>query len=133
MKAKPNSVRRLSSSMEDYLEAVALLKKDKGVARVRDISRLLQVKTPSVSGALSSLSKKGLLIHERYGYVNLTPRGERLADDIQRRHGMLIRFLTEVLGIDRATATKDACRMEHSISPQTFRKFTKFMESTDDE
>ncbi|MFC1804390.1 metal-dependent transcriptional regulator [Candidatus Omnitrophota bacterium] len=133
MKAKPGSARRLSSSMEDYLEAVALLKKDKGVARVRDISRLLQVKTPSVSGALSLLSKKGLLVHERYGYVNLTPRGERLADDIQRRHGMLIRFLTEVLGIDRATANKDACRMEHSISPQTFRKFTKFMESTDDE
>ena len=87
--------RKISSNMEDYLEAIALLGKQKGVARVRDISRLMGVATPSVTDALSILSKNGLIIHERYGYVDLTPEGEKLARDVQKRHNMLIKFLTE--------------------------------------
>jgi len=120
--------KRLSSNMEDYLEAVALLKKEKGIARVRDISRLLKVKPPSVTSALSTLSKNGLVIHERYGYVDLTQDGEKLAQSVQMRHDMLVNFLTEILKIDSNIATEDACKIEHSISPQTFQKLTKFIE-----
>ena len=52
--------------MEDYLEAMASLKKEKGVARVRDIGRLLNVKKPSVTSALNTLSRAGLVVYERY-------------------------------------------------------------------
>lgn len=55
----------LSSNMEDYLESIALLKKEKGIVRVRDVSRLLKVKTPSVADALNKLSKRRLIVHER--------------------------------------------------------------------
>jgi DtxR family Mn-dependent transcriptional regulator len=120
--------KKLSSNMEDYLEAIAALKKKKGVARVRDISRLMNVKTPSVTAALNTLSKKGLIIHERYGYVEMTPEGKRLAQGIQRRHDILLEFLSKFLDIDSKIAAEDACKMEHSISPQTFEKLTKFIE-----
>ncbi|MFH1655073.1 MAG: metal-dependent transcriptional regulator [Candidatus Omnitrophota bacterium] len=118
----------LSSNMEDYLEAIALLKKDKGVARVKDISRLMHVKIPSATGALNVLSKNGLVVHERYSYVDLTSEGQTIAKKIQRRHDMLIKFLTEILNIDSKIAQEDACRMEHSISPQTFEKLARFIE-----
>ena len=120
--------KRLSSNMEDYLEAVAALKKENGVARVRDISHLLNVKSPSVNAALQVLSRKGFIIHEKYGYVDLTSAGKEAARQVQDKHDILRKFLVEILSIDQKIATKDACQMEHSISPQTFKKLTKFIE-----
>lgn len=118
----------LSSSMEDYLEAIAALKKEQGVARVKDISLLLKVKKPSVTSALSCLSANGLVIHERYGYVDLTPEGEKVADNVQKRHDMFIKFLVEILGICPSVAEKDACQMEHAISSVTNERLGKFIE-----
>ena len=127
-----NKRKKLSSNMEDYLEAIAVLEKKKGVARVRDIGQFMGVSTPSVTEALNILSKKGLILHERYGYVDLTSEGEKLAQSIQKRHNMLIKFLSEILNIDSKTAAEDACKMEHSISPQTFEKLNKFIEARTD-
>jgi len=120
--------KKLSSSMEDYLEAIAFLREKNKVARVRDISGFLNVKASSVSSALGNLSKNNLVIHERYGYVQLTPAGKRLAKDIAGKHRILIKFLTKILDINHKIAIGDACKMEHSISPQTFEKLTKFIE-----
>jgi len=119
---------KLSSNMEDYLETIAILKKEKSVARVRDISRLMNVKTPSVTQALTTLSDIGLIVHERYGYVDLTKEGEKVAQNVKKRHDMLIKFLNKVLKVDKAIARRDACQMEHAISQQTFEKLTKFIE-----
>ena len=128
MNANVKGKKKISPNMEDYLEVIALLKKDGGVARVKDISRLMKVKTPSVTGALSILSDDGLVIHERYGYVDLTSKGMKLAQDVQRRHDLLVKFLSGVLKIAPDIAAEDACKMEHSISSQTFEKLTKFIE-----
>ncbi|MFH1045512.1 MAG: metal-dependent transcriptional regulator [Candidatus Omnitrophota bacterium] len=125
---KTVKLKKLSSSMEDYLEAVVFLKRDKGVARVKDISAMIRVKTPSVIGALNALAKDGLIIHERYGYVELTRIGERIAQKVKKRHETLVHFLTQILGIDSKRAAEDACKMEHVISPQTTEKLTKFLE-----
>ena len=100
MKRKTERNIKLSSNMEDYLETINLLKKDKGVARVKDITRLMNVRTPSVTSALTALSKKGFVVHERYGYVELTEEGGKLAQNVQRRHDVLFNFLTGVLKID---------------------------------
>lgn len=114
--------------MEDYLEAIAVLKEKNGVVRVRDISCLLSVEPPSVASALSNLSGNGLVVHERYGYVELTPDGERLAQDIKKRHEMLVKFLSGILDIDPRTAAEDACKMEHSMSAKTSKRLAKFIE-----
>ena len=119
---------KLSSNMEDYLEAIIFMKQNNGVARVRDISRFLDVRKPSVTSALSVLSEKGLIVHERYGYVDLTPEGEEVAGRVKKKHDMLIKFLSEILKLDLRTAQEDACKMEHTISPETFERLTKFIE-----
>ena len=118
---------KLSSTMEDYLETIAVLKKQSDVARVRDIGRLLGVKSSSVNSALKTLSKKGLVLHEKYGYVNLTSVGEEIACNIQSKHNLLLKFLTEILDINDKEALKDACKMEHAISSKTFDRLTKFI------
>ncbi|MFC1809352.1 metal-dependent transcriptional regulator [Candidatus Omnitrophota bacterium] len=125
MAAKDN---KLSANMEDYLEAIANLKAEKGVARVKDISTVLGVKKPSVTGAMNLLAAKGLIIHERYGYIDLSAKGKRLAKLVKERHDMLTKFFSEVLRISPHLAEEDACKIEHSLSQTTFNKLTKFIE-----
>ncbi len=118
----------LSSSMEDYLEAIHQIKKETGKVGVSDIAQILSVKKPSVHVALKALSRKKLVIHEKYGDVNLTEEGKKIARNVQKRHDMLTKFLNKILDIDFKTAEEDACRMEHVMSFQTFEKLTKFIE-----
>lgn len=118
---------RLTSSMEDYLEAIVTLKREGGTARVSDISRVMDVKKPSVTGALSVLVDRGLIVHEKYGRVELTGKGEKIAGEIREKHDMLVGFLHKVLGLDRDLSEKDACGMEHSISQKTFERLTAFL------
>ena len=118
----------LSSHMEDYLEVIGLLVQKNKVVRVKDISRTMKVKTPSVTAALGVLSEKGFVVHERYGYVELTPEGIKVAECVQKRHNTLVKFLTEILDIDPGIAAEDACKMEHSVSQETAEKLTKFVE-----
>ena len=120
---------KLSSSLEDYLEVIYALNKENknGVARVGDIANKLAVKSSSVNFALNVLSGKGLVVHEKYRHVNLTAEGKKLAREVQNKHDMFLKFLTEILSIEEKIALQDACRMEHAISLQTFNKLTKFI------
>ena len=118
----------LSSSMEDYLETIAILLKEKGIARVNDIGRMKKVKNSSVNAALVTLSKLDLVSHVKYGDVKFKSKGEEIAKDIQRRHNVLFKFLNNVLNITHGIASSDACKMEHAISSQTLEKLIKFIE-----
>jgi len=117
-----------SASMEDYLEAIALLSAKSKTARVTEISKTLGVKKPSVTSALIKLTQEGLVEHSRYGQAKLTAQGERIAEDVFRRHETLRHFLAEILKVDTETAANDACKMEHSVSPVTMEKLAKFVE-----
>jgi DtxR family Mn-dependent transcriptional regulator len=117
-----------TASMEDYLETIAMLTEEKGIARVSQLGRRLGVKMPSVTAALRKLSEQGLVEHERYGYVRLTPEGNKIAADVWRRHKVLSCFLAEILGIAPDTAQEDACKMEHSVSPASLERLAKFVE-----
>lgn len=106
---------KLTACMEDYLEAVLLQVRTSRVARVRDIAGHLHVGMPSVTAALRSLSKRGLVNYDPYQFVTLTDRGQEAAEQISRRHDLLRRFLVDVLGLDEASAEGNACRMEHAV------------------
>ena len=117
-----------TTSMEDYLEAISMLAERGKAVRVTQISQALGVKKPSVTAALKRLKEAGLAQHERYGYVELTTEGERIAEEVFRRHEALRRFMTEILGVASEIAVEDACRMEHSLSPASLERLTKFVE-----
>ena len=117
-----------TASMEDYLETIALLSKEGKAVKVTQISKALGVKKPSVTSALAKLSEAGLVIHERYGGVQLTADGESIAQDVYRRHETLRRFLVEILNVDAEEAEENACRMEHALGPASLERLANFLE-----
>lgn len=121
-------VKEQSPSMEDYLESIVILGQEEKAVRVTQISKALGVKKPSVTSALKKLSREELVEHERYGYVKLTDEGQKLGEDVFHRHETLRHFLADILGVDPEMASKDACRMEHAISPPTLERLAKFLE-----
>jgi len=118
----------LTDSMEDYLEAISVLNEKKKYVRVKDIAKHMEVKLPSVTEALKSLADRNLVNHERYEYVELTDQGTMFAQEIRHRHNTVLRFLMEVLDMDQETAEKDACGIEHAISPATMDRLLKLIE-----
>ena len=117
-----------SASMEDYLEAIVILAEEGKPVKVTEIGKALGVKKPSVTSALAKLSEAGLVEHERYGHIELTAEGERIAQDVFRRHEVLRHFLVEILNVDPEIAAEDACKMEHSLSPTSLERLAKFEE-----
>ena len=107
--------RKTSPSMEQYIETIAhLLTKDK-VCSVSEIAEIAQVSRPAASRAVRDLAEKDLVEHKAYGYVDLTPQGQSLADRLTARHHALQRFLQDVLGYSADVADEEACRLEHQL------------------
>ena len=120
--------KNLSPNMEMYLKTVLRLGDGGEPVRVKAIADSLSVTMPSVSGALRLLKSKGLVLHPAYGSVKLTSRGRRAAGDINQRYEVLRRFFEEVLDLDVRTADRDACEIEHVVSPKTLDRLTAFMD-----
>ena len=111
----------LRKSGEDYLEAILVLKKKKGMVRSADVARHLEVSKPSVCHAVAILKKGGFLLMDGDHFLHLTDLGREVAEDTYEKH----RFFTDRLieaGVDPETAERDACRIEHVISEETFER-----------
>ena len=111
----------LTSSMEDYLEAVLVLQQQKGHVRCVDVAELLDVKKPSVSRAVKELSKKKCLIKKDDGTLSLTEQGKQIARQIYEKHQFFTKQLMEA-GVPKDIAAQDACKLEHVISEISFKK-----------
>ncbi len=109
----------LSSTLEDYLEAILLLQYEKEVARVKDLAKIMKVKPSSVTAAISRLVAANYAEHEKYGYIRLTANGKRIAKKVYSKHEILVQFLNDLLGIDENTAIPQACNIEHYIGKNT--------------
>ena len=118
---------KLYASGEDYLEAILVLHKKIGMVRSVDVARHLDVSKPSVSHAVATLKDGGFLTMDDGFFLHLTNIGREVAEQIYEKH----RFFTERLiaaGVDPETAEADACRIEHVISEESFRRLKAAME-----
>ena len=106
-------------SAEDYLEQILVLLEEKGYARSTDIAESLGVTKPSVSVAMKKLRENGYISMEKGGLISLTDKGYPIARRTYDRHQTLTRFFVS-LGVDEAIARKDACKIEHDISEESF-------------
>ncbi|HHX97072.1 MAG TPA: metal-dependent transcriptional regulator [Clostridia bacterium] len=121
-------LKRYSQSEEDYLEAIYLIELKNKVVRVKDVAESVGVTMPSVVSAIRSLSEKGLVEQEQYGHIELTLKGRKVARDVYERHKTLYTFFHQFLGLEAAIAEKDACLMEHHLSPETRQRLLKVLE-----
>ncbi len=109
----------LLESGEMYLETIYVLSQKSNAVRGIDIGEHLGYSKPSVSRGLGLLKDAGLVVKDKDGYIKLTEAGEKIAKTIYERHTVLSKLFMD-LGVDEATATEDACRIEHYISETTF-------------
>ncbi len=116
----------LSASSEDYLETIYLICKVNGEARSKEIMDHLDVSGPSVTEALQLLSKKGLVNYTPYEAITLTPKGERIAQDVLYRHETLRDFFIDVLKVDKKLADEGACKMEHVASEEIIERIVQY-------
>ena len=118
----------LSASLEDYLEAIYNIIKEKKVARVKDIAEELGVTMPAVTGALRHLKSLDFVSYTPYEYIELTDKGTELAKKILYRHVKIREFLMKILDIPAEQASQNACRVEHVIDDIVLMRLIKFME-----
>ena len=120
---------KLSESLEDYLEAIAELIAVEGHAHTKEIAGKLNVKMPSVTGALRQLEQLGYITYNTHYPVSLTKEGELVAGKIIRRHTALTRFFSSILGLSHDKASETACRLEHAVDEDTVERFSIFSEA----
>ena len=108
-------------SAEDYLEAILVIGQRRGAVRSIDVANELGFSKPSVSVAMKKLRESGHIEMDQEGLIRLLPSGRAVAERIYERHRMLTDFFIW-LGVDEASASADACLVEHDLSPETFEK-----------
>ena len=122
---------KLHASGEDYLETILVLQKKLGMVRSVDVARHMEVSKPSVCHAVAILRDGGFLTMDEDHFLHLTDVGREVAEQIYEKH----RFFTDRLieaGVDPVTAEKDACRMEHVISNESFDRLKEAVEQEQD-
>lgn len=116
-------------SVEDYLETIYKLKKEKGQVRISDIASKLHISKPSVTQMVHKLAAEGYLVYKPYFPVEITSKGKRIGLKIAKCHEALTEFLT-LLGIPKETQEHDIHGIEHFLSPSTLegiKKATEFL------
>lgn len=109
----------MQESGENYLETILILQERNGSVRSVDIASELGYTKASVSRAMSILREGNYITMDSGGEIKFTEAGRALASDIYDRHRHITQFLEMALGVSPEIAAKDACRIEHIISPET--------------
>ena len=130
--AEKTNDKNLTSTQEDYLEAILELTEKRVVARNMELSSKLGVRRATVTRALKLLTQKGLVNHEMNGYVTLTDEGKAIAQDILARHELFRHFFRDILNLEDDEADEIACRIEHSVSGNALKKFRLFIKRADE-
>ena len=119
---------RMQESGEMYLETIYVLTRRSAEVRAIDVGEHMGYSKPSVSRAMGILKNGGFINVGNDGYIALTEKGLALAEKLYERHTILTHFLVS-LGVDKETASIDACKIEHHISQSSFEAIKKHLEN----
>lgn len=117
----------LTASTENYISAIYKIVSINKAARVKDISKLLEIGASSVSEALKPLAENGFINYEPYGLITLTTKGEKVAKELNKRHETICNFLENVLLVDKEIVDENAGKIEHGVSKDVLEKFVRFL------
>lgn len=112
---------KMQESPEDYLETIYMLSLHNSEVRSIDVARHLGYSKPSVSVAMKRLRENGYVNMDDNNLLTLTESGLTIARSIYERHQVISGYLMSI-GVSEETALKDACRVEHVLSEETFHK-----------
>jgi Mn-dependent DtxR family transcriptional regulator len=120
---------KLSPAMEDYLKTIYNLsgRSTERLVHVGELASQMCVSKACASRATNTLSEKGLIQKSKYQGVTLTQEGKKRAATLFKRHSIITRFFSEILLVDPIIAEKDACRVEHDISAESYRSIRQYL------
>ena len=119
---------KIQESAEMYLETILVLSRRYPKVRSIDVVGELDFKKSSVSVAMKKLRENGYIEMDGDGYISLTEKGRKIAETMLERHTFISGWLI-ALGVDKATAIEDACRIEHVISSESFDAMKKYVDA----
>lgn len=120
---------KMTESAEMYLETILILSRRNLEVRSIDVANELDFKKSSVSVAMKKLRETNCIEMDDEGFITLTEKGKKIATTMLERHTLISNWLIH-LGVDKAIAVEDACRIEHVISPESFKAFKRHVENT---
>ena len=122
----------MHESGEMYLETILILGGRKNLVRAVDVAEEMGISKASVSRALAKLKADFCIIVDGNGHIAFTEKGRAIAEKIYERHRVLTEILTAI-GVDREIAARDACKMEHDISDETFAAMKRHLKQRQEE
>lgn len=114
----------IQESGEMYLETILILSNSQPHVRSIDVANYMNYSKPSISRGVGILKEDGYVIMDESGYLTLTESGRKIAEKIYERHVVLEKLLISI-GVSPETAERDACKIEHVISEETFETIKK--------
>lgn len=109
----------LTPSMEDYLEMIYRTCLEDGYTRMKDIAKKLNVKVPSTTKTVQRLAKMGYVKYEKYGVIQVTPKGKEKGEFLLRRHKIIEKFLRN-LGVKEDILNQTEM-IEHHLNKNTVK------------
>ena len=119
---------KILESSENYLEAILMLKQQKGEVRSVDIANKLGFSKASVSVAMKNLKNNNYISIDDKGFISLKPSGLEIAENILAKHELITNILIK-LGVDSQVASEDACRIEHALSDESYEAIKNFIQN----
>ncbi len=118
---------KVLESGENYLETILMLnKQNNNETRAIDVTNALGFSKPTVSVMLKHLRENGYVSVNEKGHLSLTEKGLEIAHKVYEKHVVIADALLKI-GVSRETAYKDACKIEHDISDETFTQLKLFL------
>lgn len=102
---------------EEYLQTIFWLMEAGLPITGANIAKAMQLSAPTVHEMIKRLERDGYVTRSADKILHLTDEGRAEAEQITRRHRMIERFLTDVLGIPWDEVHEEAERLEHAMSP----------------
>ncbi len=118
----------MQESGEMYLETILVLGQRKNLVRAVDVAAEMGLSKPSVSRALVKLKNDACIIVDENGHIGFTEKGRAIAAKIYERHQVLTEILMAI-GVDREIAARDACKIEHDLSDETFEAMKRHLKN----
>lgn len=116
-----------SSTEENYLKALYNLSNNQGEVSISDLAQSLKVSMPTANSMVKSLQKSDWVVYEKYKPVTLTPKGQREAALIIRKHRLTEMFLVKKMGFGWEEVHEVAEQIEHIHAPKFFERMDEML------
>jgi DtxR family transcriptional regulator, iron-dependent repressor len=124
---KPMRNAKISPATEDYLRTIYALEEEIRPVIAARVADEVGVSASTMVSTLRRLEREGYLKVERRKEIHLTTEGKKVAERILRRHYLIERFLTDLLGLDWVKAHQEAHRLEHAVSQDVEERLAKLL------